>query len=1345
MNQSTLSAFNCDNCNAPFETWNQLVRHVDSSCLKTNLSSQVPQHKSNSTSTDSGPINQSAHDVIAHTRQVIDSRAAPQEEALGYNNTVLLNVESLSNKTKSAIEQSKKQNRTFAEYESESEESYVNSDEDVNYTTMNDLADELGDSDDNEEDPESDDEEFKPVEQLDDDLSESDSDFEGDPWSHWEDKKNAERSHSTFQPKEGIGEHEISPLNVALIDLLWRLDHHHVDLNVFDEIVEWAIFFLKKDPDLFRCFGGAGQTKRKTFLKQLRRMFDSDNLSPKVSNVRLDSGRLVTMPIWNFKHVVVDMLQDDDLMREENFCQENFNKKTWCPQEPVEEFLQSNDDRISLQEEVAKEVEELKKSILPCPKTEEDLLQKTIEVLCQNYVKEGQERTHTSFQWFLGTITEVRSLDKINGAQVIIDWKSSATSRKSTSLWTLDYNLWYQDVLHSWRYPETERNDEQEAKESSWRVTKKSIDDKLSTLPVADVYTGTMLTMGVSRFVERLNPIGITSVRALPIILFIDKSHTDLFGSLATTPISYTLGVFNHLCRRKAHFWRNQAYIPPLHVGKGKKAGSLDLAAYVNEVDRRKKGHGPKPIASVEKLKDYHMLLREALKPFDHACKTGIVVEDKDGSKIMYQPFLLFSIGDTAGNNELCCHHNNSGNSNSPCLCYTCKCSFSDLIKTPVNCKPITVEDINESLVDHNHAKSISQHQVKSAFHDLALADRKGGIMSLMPREWLHVFPQGLFMATTKVIHNLIGTKGKNARHKDHFNMLHQRIAAGLHRNSDRDLPRTASRGAYFDMTCCYGTEKEGNLYCANVCFHTFQGKGIMNPFLKRVHIPMSKFCYTIQLLLSYSAWIHDHKLSRWEVMHALPVVEELMNCMIQYLPNDFVKKGKKVAPKANANDQTNKDNPGEEKNQQSKKRHRSSNNASDSTHVAPEQVRTTDKEDELEEDLQGSNGWHIPKFHSMPQFILSMQRFGSATNFDSSHGEGHHKDFVKKPGKNTNRRVDSFTGQVGQRYDESMLIRRAHSRVSQRCPQRRYAHTYCSVDRDNIEFRGKYVLEMSRLVGRGRSHVQYDFQHVWSDHKKTLNKEQFMLDGLLKQALAKAAHNDKFNTEISLIGYTEVTFPTDATELSGVTFRASPNYRGFQWYDWALVKFPSCEISGDDVGDGLCHRPARVMGFVQYFTPGYPTFNLCKEAGHDPRHVRDQNLKDNETYVVLDCSNNFVSKSDLDGNFVTPFELEPNDSGLRILPMSVIVEPMIVVTNFKAESKVHYLACLPKRKWGNLFRRRIREMHRGIIDSTDHKNDRWWDNSELIQDAIETESEDDTPHEEDEEDDTPHEEEHSC
>ena len=872
------------------------------------------------------------------------------------------------------------------------------------------------------------------------------------------------------------------------------------------------------------------------------------------------------------------------------------------------------------------------------------------------------------------------------------------------------------------------------------------MDKSLNSLPIADLYTGTMMTTAVSRFVRTLLPRGIHCIRSLPIVLFIDKSHTDLFGTLATTPLSWTLGVFNCLMRRKHEFWRNQAFIPPLHVGKGKNAGQLDLDAYLHNVDRRSQQQGPKPIASVEKLKDYHQLLREGLKPLHHACKNGIIVEHRNGvhngEVILYQPFILLSIGDTSGNNELVCHHNNSGNSKSPCLSYKCQCSFPDLIKTPVDCTPITHDDIEQSLVDSAFAQSISQHQVKSAFHDMALPDRKGGLMSAMPREWLHVFPQGLFMATTKVIHNIIGTKNKNAKFKDHFNMLHQRVSIELHRNSDRGIPRTASRGAYFDMSCCFGVEKEGNLYCADICFHTFQGKGIMKPFLDRLGIPMSKFCYTIQLLLSYSAWIQEEEINRWEVCHALPVVEELMNCMVKYLPNKVVKKKKKK--KKRNNNTANKNKIGTKtQSDSSKKRQRcnvkDAEIKDDNRHrLAGHTGDTLDDTDLDDDDLEGSNGWHTTKFHSLAEFIVSMQSFGSASNFDSSHGEAHHKEFVKKPGRRTKRDKATFTKEVGLRYDESQLIRKAHSEVEHLCPPRRHVHHYSTggnCGREQPVLRGRYVLEMENMPGRSRSHSQYTFKHVWGDHKKTLNRDQHVLHNDLQHALAIQARKDNFHNIVSIIGYTEVTFPDNSGELTGVTFRASPNFRGLEWYDWALVKYPGpsgpqTDHGTDDGGEEMVsYRPAKVLGFVQYMTKGYPTPNLCKTMTKDM--VWTKKAKDTSIHVVLDCANDDVIKKELDSSFVTPFELNPDDSGMMVLPIECIAEPMIVVTNYRAKNKSHYLACLAKRKWGNVFRQRIKDVYEGRLAISDDNNDKWWANQELYNDEIEPESDDDDTQEE--------------
>jgi hypothetical protein len=52
------------------------------------------------------------------------------------------------------------------------------------------------------------------------------------------------------------------------------------------------------------------------------------------------------------------------------------------------------------------------------------------------------------------------------------------------------------------------------------------------------------------------------------LILFGDKSHTDLHGVLTLTPIIFTLTVFNRASRNTTNFWRLLDYIPNLSYGK---------------------------------------------------------------------------------------------------------------------------------------------------------------------------------------------------------------------------------------------------------------------------------------------------------------------------------------------------------------------------------------------------------------------------------------------------------------------------------------------------------------------------------------------------------------------------------------------------------------------------------------------------------------------------------------------------------------------------------------------------------------------------------------------------------
>jgi hypothetical protein len=53
------------------------------------------------------------------------------------------------------------------------------------------------------------------------------------------------------------------------------------------------------------------------------------------------------------------------------------------------------------------------------------------------------------------------------------------------------------------------------------------------------------------------------------LIVFGDKSHTNLHGTLSLTPIIFTLTLFNRTARNNTGFWWLIGYIPNLLYGKG--------------------------------------------------------------------------------------------------------------------------------------------------------------------------------------------------------------------------------------------------------------------------------------------------------------------------------------------------------------------------------------------------------------------------------------------------------------------------------------------------------------------------------------------------------------------------------------------------------------------------------------------------------------------------------------------------------------------------------------------------------------------------------------------------------
>ncbi len=64
-----------------------------------------------------------------------------------------------------------------------------------------------------------------------------------------------------------------------------------------------------------------------------------------------------------------------------------------------------------------------------------------------------------------------------------------------------------------------------------------------------------------------------------------------------------------------------------------------------------------------------------------------------------------------------------------------------------------------------------------------------------------------------------------------------------------------------------------------------------------------------------------------------------------------------------------------------------------------------------------------MSKFHGVTKFVLYIKLFGNAINFYNGIGECNHKKFVKETGCNTQKRIQTFTSQILQRYYEVMTL----------------------------------------------------------------------------------------------------------------------------------------------------------------------------------------------------------------------------------------------------------------------------------------------------------------------------------
>jgi hypothetical protein len=200
------------------------------------------------------------------------------------------------------------------------------------------------------------------------------------------------------------------------------------------------------------------------------------------------------------------------------------------------------------------------------------------------------------------------------------------------------------------------------------------------------------------------------------LIVFGDKSHTDLHGALSLTPIIFSLTLFNRAAWNNLKFWRPISYIPNLGHGRGTS----------NKTHTR------------DKIQDEHSCISfpfQSLKIFNKENGFQFVVL---GVKV----WIHYFIGDTEGNNKWLGQY--PGNREGVRRPYhDCKCQFQDLSNPNPNCIYLTMADIDfakkrkledeDAGIEYYH--SMSMYDIRNALTEkiLPLSDNIHGPYKMMP------------------------------------------------------------------------------------------------------------------------------------------------------------------------------------------------------------------------------------------------------------------------------------------------------------------------------------------------------------------------------------------------------------------------------------------------------------------------------------------------------------------------------------------------------------------------------------------------------------------------------------
>lgn len=328
----------------------------------------------------------------------------------------------------------------------------------------------------------------------------------------------------------------------------------------------------------------------------------------------------------------------------------------------------------------------------------------------------------------------------------------------------------------------------------------------------------------------------------LPIIFFIDKTHTDTHGRLCLEQIRFTLGIFNRKTRNNPMAWRTLGYIS-------------DQAYIPTETTR-------------EKLEDYHQMIDHLLQDYkrcqNQKFKWRLHFPNEDPIDVNFVLAVLYIIGDTDGHDKLAGRYTSRTNVARVCRC--CDIPFSETDNPEyefcyIDHNPMFKKIRNETALQ---LKDISHHKIKNAWKNIKFCDPKRGLFGALCGDILHCIQHGLFMYAHQALFDHKQAKNGNNDESNHIeysfrNVFSKRYVKRfeeisllygkyLAHQSDRTLPRTHINTNYTSTTRKNANEMTGLLLVVLIVFLTDEGVSKLDEAMSRYQA--ARFIKVLELLI---------------------------------------------------------------------------------------------------------------------------------------------------------------------------------------------------------------------------------------------------------------------------------------------------------------------------------------------------------------------------------------------------------------------------------------------------------------------------------------------------------------